>query len=344
MASAFDPANSQLGWNGFADGNSIGTPGAPPIDNTANPYSAMAAEMVGEIAMNAGAEYMAPTGEWNEELGKYVYTKKPFGSVFGKYTIPEDAIWSTDVGMFTKKKEIADKKFQEANQTRLNEFNSMFEPNANSLLQRPLTETQAIKTDGYVPAVNPTSSDEALTSANEYALNSNRSLMFSENYRTTIAEKYSDNEFLIRNEKDNPDKTSIGNASQNLFESKSKHSAFSYVKSSLGNTIPEFLLNAREEEKADMHDEVSYWMTNPSTIGGALGGSLLPFYGEVSSPGWNFFNENPELWQEFKANPIEWYFRNKGKYGLSPERGVLDIFKDDYWSAQNDAKRYANLR
>ena len=161
--SAYDPAMSGLTWNGFADGNSIGTPGAPGIDNTANPYAAMASEMVGEIAMNAGAEYMAPEGEWNEELGKMVYTKKPFGSVFGKYEIPEDAIWSDQLQSMLKKREIANEKSRITNQNNLNDFNSMFQPSiaeidaANleahnqSKIIRPLTEEDAIKQEGYEP-------------------------------------------------------------------------------------------------------------------------------------------------------------------------------------------------
>jgi hypothetical protein len=157
------PANSLIGWNGFADGNSISAPAAPKIDNTPNPYAAMAAEMVGEIGYNMAGEYMAPESEWNEDLQKWVYTKKPFSSAFGKYEIPEDALWSTQVASLMKQKEIVQAKEREANAKKLNEFNSIFTPslaeNTNdvmlSRMQRPLTLDQAIKYEGFKPSMVP---------------------------------------------------------------------------------------------------------------------------------------------------------------------------------------------
>ena len=148
--SAFDPAFSTLDQYQFAGGRSIGTPGAAPIDNTPNPYAAMAGEMVGELAYNAGAEYMAPEGEWNEELGKWVYTKKPYSSIFGDYTIPEDSVWSTQVPVLQKQAELAAAKEAKQGKERLKEFNSMFNPS----IVRPLTRFEAMKYDDYNPEVN----------------------------------------------------------------------------------------------------------------------------------------------------------------------------------------------
>lgn len=124
--SVWNPAESKLTWQGFADGSTIRGAGAPSVAvKPPNPYAAMAAEMVGEIAMNAGAEYMAPEGEWNEDLGKMVYTKKKYSSAFGKYTKPEDAIWSSEVAAYEMKNRIAKRK---AEQAKLMESGAQFDP------------------------------------------------------------------------------------------------------------------------------------------------------------------------------------------------------------------------
>ena len=123
--SVWNPAESKLTWAGFADGSKISSPGSPAVSDRTNPYAAMAAEMVGEIAMNAGAEYMAPEGEWNEDLGKMVYTKKKYSSAFGKYTKPEDAIWNSEVAAYEMKNRIAKRK---AEQAKLMESGAQFDP------------------------------------------------------------------------------------------------------------------------------------------------------------------------------------------------------------------------
>ena len=110
--SAFDPAFSTLDNYQFAGGKVNVNPGGPPVKKD-SPYAAMAGEMAAEMAYNAGAEYMAPEGEWNEELGKMVYTKKPFGSIFGDYIIPEDAIWGDQLQAMLKSKEIESLKLAE---------------------------------------------------------------------------------------------------------------------------------------------------------------------------------------------------------------------------------------
>jgi hypothetical protein len=161
--SVWNPAESKLAWSGFADGSKIGSPTGPAVNDRPNPYAAMAAEMVGDIALNVGTEYMAPEGKWNEDLGKMVYTKKKYSSIFGKYDIPEDAIWNSDLPEWQKKQEIQQRRAEKANEVELEKVNSMFEPSMaeaeaakleaynQSKIIRPLTEEDAIKQQGYEP-------------------------------------------------------------------------------------------------------------------------------------------------------------------------------------------------
>ena len=89
--------------------------GAKPEFKPANPYAAMAAEMVGEMAYNAAAEAAAPKGEWNEALGKWVYTKQPGGSMFNYGDdLPEDSIWNWQVPALMKEIEIKELQEKEA--------------------------------------------------------------------------------------------------------------------------------------------------------------------------------------------------------------------------------------
>jgi hypothetical protein len=321
--SEYDPAVSYLDQMNFAGGNSISSPGGVSPNTEPNPYSAMAAEMVGEIAMNAGAEYMAPEGEWNEDLGKMVYTKKKYSSMFGPYTIPEDALWSDQVNIFMKQKEIEEaKEAKLKDNTLVNLRENRFQ---NMLSEEPFESSM----------IHPVSSDAQLELANEEVLNSKRYLL-GDTYSENLA-KYPNNEWLIRSKPDDPDRISIGNASSNLHESKEKLNAFTFVKGYMGNTKPEILMNMREEERADAMDEVRQWMGSSSTI--------IPGFDSVYSPAWKFFNENPELWQEFKLNPIQWYFTNKKEYGLAPEKSLFrTIFADDNWTEQNAAGKYNVLQ
>ncbi len=324
--SEYDPALSYLDQMNFAGGNSISSPGGVAPDTEPNPYSAMASEMVGEIAMNAGAEYMAPTSEWNEDLQKWVYTKKPYSSIFGSYTIPEGALWSDQVPSMLKQQEITKLKEQKAREDAIKSGKMNYQRAQTFDLQPPQSFFDQFE--------SPMSSNKQLELTNEEVLNSKKYLL-GDTYLENLA-KYPNNEWLIRSKLDDPDKTSVGNISSNLYENKEKLDAFTFVKGYMGNTKPEILMDAREEERADAMDEVRQWMGSSSTI--------VPGFDSVYSPAWKFFNENPELWQEFKQNPVQWYFTNKEKYSLAPEKSLFrTIFADDNYTEQYEAGKYENL-
>jgi len=70
MASAFDPAASQLAWKGFADGGRVAQPGAVPIYNKENKYKAYAAKAIGEMAYGGFTNWMDKRKAEEEKIQK----------------------------------------------------------------------------------------------------------------------------------------------------------------------------------------------------------------------------------------------------------------------------------
>ena len=85
-------ASSELGWKGFADGGKHGNPGAVQVKD--NPYAKFAAQMIGDIAWNAGKEFSAPEYKGIDELtGQPVYEQSGFSrAVYGPYPTPRGSI------------------------------------------------------------------------------------------------------------------------------------------------------------------------------------------------------------------------------------------------------------
>jgi len=357
MASAYDPATSLLGWNGFADGRSIGTPGAPAIDNTPNPYSAMAAEMAGEMALNAGTEYMAPEGAWNEALGKWVYTKKPGSSMFGSYDIPADSVWSDQVPVLMKQLEIKQKKeaeaaFEAKNKQMNYQRDQTFDQNVNT---RTGVMTPMTYSDLEQEKLNKRSKEIAARIAAPKVIEDDATAADQSGGAEVIDEVtpyiqgLNDNNYLFawtdRDRLNDPDKTGVSNWWENSKLSNQKDNAFDYVQDMLedGMGSSEWNLSTKDERADDMMDEVRHWMGTPnnplpSWMAGPLGDS-------VNSPAWKHFNEHPEEWAEFSKGPVKWFFTNKKKYDLEVQTGIASgLFWDDWYSEQVDKGAYSAVK
>jgi len=332
--SAFDPATSGISWNGFADGKAIGAPGAVKIDNTANPYAAMASEMVGELAMNAGKEYMAPEGEWNEALGKWVYTKKPYSSMFGSYEIPGDAVWSDQVPVLMKELEIAEKKKAEA------EKNAFIAKSAFDNQKKMETEAYGGMrgSDWRFTPLPPTPEEVVKSQEKETAISADDAGGATVKV-TPYTQGLSDNNYLNawtdRDRLDDPNKTGVSNWWENTKSSNHKDNAFDYVQDMLEDGVgsSEWNLSSKDEKADDMMDEVRHWMGTPNNpLPTWIAG---PFGDSVNSPAWKHFNEHPEEWAEFAKAPVKWFFTNKEKYNLEVQTGIASgLLWDDWYSQQ----------
>ena len=350
MASAYDPANSLLGWNGFADGRSIGTPGAPAIDNTPNPYSAMAAEMAGELALNAGTEYMAPEGAWNEALGKWVYTKKPGSSMFGSYEIPADSVWSDQVPVLMKQLEIKQKKeaeaaFKATNKQMNYQRDQTFDQNVNTRTGVMTAETYS---DAELKALKIREEEIKARLAAPKIIKDEAAIADEAGGATVETTPYmqglSDNNYLNvwtdRDRVDDPNKSGVSNWWENSGLSNKKDNAFDYVQDMLedGMGSAEWNLSTKNERADDMMDEVRHWMGSPNNIMPSWTG---PLSDSVNSPAWKHFNEHPEEWAEFSKGPVKWFFTNKEKYDLEVQTGILSgLLWDDWYSVQVEEGAY----
>jgi hypothetical protein len=58
MDSVWMPAESKLGWKGFADGTKVLQPGAVPYQQSSNKYAAFAAKAIGEMAYSGFENWM----------------------------------------------------------------------------------------------------------------------------------------------------------------------------------------------------------------------------------------------------------------------------------------------
>jgi hypothetical protein len=96
QANPYGIASSELGWKGFADGGRMGNPGAVQVKD--NPYAKFAANMVSDIAWNAGKELTAPEYKGIDPLtGKDIYEQGIFGrTVFGSPVLPENSYYARD--------------------------------------------------------------------------------------------------------------------------------------------------------------------------------------------------------------------------------------------------------
>ena len=85
-------SSSELGWKGFADGGKHGNPGAVQVKD--NPYAKYTAQMVGDIAWNAGKELTSPEYQGVDALtGKDVYEQNFGRYIFGTPTLPENSYY-----------------------------------------------------------------------------------------------------------------------------------------------------------------------------------------------------------------------------------------------------------
>jgi len=126
IRSHFDPANSLLGWKGFADGSSISNSGGVAIDNT-DPYAdlkASAAKLGGNAALQYAKNSSVPEFSHIDKTLNKIVMKKPdsfLSSIVGTAPLMENQIYDTDVEMQTELfnhnklvKELAEAKLLEA--------------------------------------------------------------------------------------------------------------------------------------------------------------------------------------------------------------------------------------
>ena len=168
-------------WNtgtrtGPVDMPTISQPGgAAPQFKDPNPYAASAAKMVGEIAYGAMQEQMAPEYVgFNERLGKDVYRIKQGSAQFAPEggwdaNKPENSIFERDL-----ERALAELRVKEQEQlvdfnTQLSQgFGSM--PTEYSNLQRPITQEEAIKFEGFEPSMIPKETETKETEPSKESL------------------------------------------------------------------------------------------------------------------------------------------------------------------------------
>ena len=89
-------SSSELGWKGFADGGKHGNPGAVQVKD--NPYAKYTAQIVGDIAWNAGKELTAPEYQGVDELsGKDIYKQGIGRYIFGNQPLQEGSVFQRDL-------------------------------------------------------------------------------------------------------------------------------------------------------------------------------------------------------------------------------------------------------